>query len=87
MNSHGMVWLSPIGPMPLNVAEAAPVNLFEANNLTNQCVEASTSFGSLIQATAGIAGGTGSLEDVPIGVEFGDGPGRVGSAAACFSVV
>jgi hypothetical protein len=39
----------------------ALVNLFEADSVTNHCVEASTSFGSLIHETTGITGGAGGL--------------------------
>ncbi len=56
-DSNSMVWVVP----PLLARAPAPVNLFEADLVLNHCVEASTSLGSLIQATAGITGGTGGL--------------------------
>jgi hypothetical protein len=39
----------------------ALVNLFEADSVTNHCLEASTSFGWLIQEITGSSVGTGGL--------------------------
>jgi hypothetical protein len=57
--SRTVVWLIPCLAARLRVA--APVNLREAQTSGNHCSVTRTSFGSLIHATVGSAGGSGSL--------------------------